>query len=76
MNPGEALDAIEAAARDQKARAFDIYALGPLLIYASFASGKGALGRWPRRALFTAGAFAILYNLGAYREALRKLQEG
>lgn len=67
-------DEVQAAVVSVKPRAFDIYALGPLLIYTGLAGAK-PLGRWPRRALFAAGCFTIIYNLKAYREAVAKVKE-
>lgn len=69
-----AINELESAVSEVKPRAFDIYALGPLLIYAAFA-GKKPLPRWPRRALFVAGCFTIIYNIKAYREAVAKVKE-
>lgn len=63
------------AAKAQKVRAFDIYALGPFMIWAALASGKGALPRWPRRMLFVAGVYTIIYNLDNYRKTLEILKE-
>lgn len=65
---------LNAAISEVKPRAFDIYALGPLLVYAGLAGGR-PLGRWPRRALFAAGCFTIIYNLDAYRDAVAKAKE-
>ncbi len=71
------LESAEAIAADaianQKVRAFDVYALGPFLIYAAFASRKGALSRWPRRILFSAGVFAIIYNFSQYKKLAQKV---
>jgi len=47
-------------------RPFDIYALGPLLIYFAF-KGKKPLGRWSRRILFTAGLYTIFRNWQNYK---------
>ncbi len=62
------------AIKSQKVRAFDIYALGPFLLYAAFASKRG-LGKWPRRALFTAGVFTIIYNVKSYQALAAKVSE-
>jgi hypothetical protein len=56
---------IDELAASQKIRLFDIYALGPVLIYA--ATRKTPLGRWTKRTLFVAGIMTIVYNWKKYR---------
>lgn len=58
------LDAILAS---QKVRAFDTYALGPFMMW--YASKSKGMGAWPRRALFVAGFYTVVYNWKKYREA-------
>ncbi len=55
----------DALAASQKVRLFDIYALGPVLLYA--ATRKAPLGRWTKRTLFVAGIMTIVYNWKRYR---------
>jgi hypothetical protein len=50
----------------QKVRAFDMYALGPFMLWYAYKS-KG-MGAWPRRALFVSGVMTIYYNLDNYRK--------
>ncbi len=59
------LQEIDALAANQTPRTFDSYLLGPFLIWASLQ--KKPLGRWTRKALFTAGAMTIVYNWKKYR---------
>lgn len=59
------LHKIDELAASQKVRLFDIYALGPVLIYA--ATRKEKLGRWTKRSLFVAGVMTIVYNWHRYR---------
>jgi len=56
---------IDEVAASQKTRLFDIYALGPLLLYAS--TRKTVLGPWTKRALFISGIMTIAYNWKKYR---------
>ena len=53
----------------EQVRAFDIYVLGPFLVWAAF---QGKLGPWAKRALFVSGVMTTFYNLSAYREAAEK----
>lgn len=57
---------IESLIKSQKVRAFDIYALGPFMMWYSVKS-KG-MGRWPRRALFISGFMTMLYNYENYKK--------
>lgn len=66
------LDQIDTLASEQPRRKFDIYALGPFMLYA--ATRKKALGPWARRTLFVAGIMTIVYNWKAYREAVDVLK--
>lgn len=59
------IDDMDQITKDQKVRAFDIYALGPFLIWASLQ--KKALGPWSRKTLFVAGAMTLVYNWKRYR---------
>ena len=56
---------MDALAATQKVRLFDIYALGPVLLFA--ATRTKPLGRWTRRTLFVAGVMTIVYNWKKYR---------
>lgn len=67
MNP------LEDAIKSQPVRAFDIYALGPFLVWA--AMQKKPLGKWTRRVLFTAGVYTVIYNWKNYME-VKKMVEG
>lgn len=59
-------------AKSQKVRLFDIYALGPVMIYA--ATRKKPLGNWTRRALFVSGIMTIVYNWHKYRTIEKDLK--
>lgn len=59
------LQNVDTLAKEQKVRTFDIYALGPFLLYV--ATRKGALGAWSRRTLFVAGCMTIVYNWNKYK---------
>ena len=60
-------------ANEQKVRVFDIYALGPLLIYAALQ--KKPLGTWTRRSLFVAGVFTLIYNYKKYQSLVPDLKK-
>lgn len=60
-----ALQEADALAAAQRVRLFDVYALGPVLLYA--ATRKAPLGRWTKRTLFVAGIMTIVYNWSKYR---------
>lgn len=62
---------MDSLAKAQKVRLFDIYALGPVLIYA--ATRKQPLGRWTKRTLFVAGIMTIVYNWSKYRTVKQDL---
>lgn len=68
-----AIENFDALAAAQPVRKFDIYALGPLMLYA--ATRKSKLGPWTRRSLFVAGCMTIVYNWKAYREASNVLKQ-
>lgn len=63
MNAAE----LESIIKSQKVRTFDIYVLGPFMMWYSVKS-KG-MGRWPRRALFISGFMTTLYNYDSYKKA-------
>ncbi len=67
------IEDVDALAAAQPKRKFDIYALGPLLLYA--ATRKERLGPWTKRAIFVAGCMTIVYNWKAYREASDVLKQ-
>lgn len=60
-------DDIDKALASQTPRAFDVYALGPFMVWYALKS-KG-VGSWPRRALFIAGIYTTIYNYRKYKEA-------
>lgn len=51
----------------QKPRLFDMFALGPFMIW--YATKSKDMGIWPRRTLFVAGVMTIIYNWKNYRNA-------
>lgn len=57
---------IESLIKSQKVRAFDIYALGPFMMW--YAVRSKEMGRWPRRALFISGFMTMLYNYENYKK--------
>lgn len=65
-NGGYSMKQWEADIAKIKPRFFDIYFLGPLMIYFA-ATSKRPLGVWPRRILFTAGVYTIYRNWQAYK---------
>lgn len=67
-----ALSVLDSVSKSQQVRLFDVYALGPLLIYAGV---KGATGKWVRRALFTSGVFTVLYNFRNYVNIRAEIQK-
>lgn len=67
------LNTFDALAASQKVRLFDIYALGPVLLYA--ATRKAPLGRWTKRTLFVAGIMTIVYNWKRYRSIKTDLEK-
>lgn len=69
----KALASFDEIAATQKVRLFDVYALGPMLIYA--ATRKHALGPWSKRALFISGVMTIIYNWDKYRTIKADLQK-
>jgi hypothetical protein len=69
----EGLSKFDELAASQKVRLFDIYALGPALIYA--ATRKAPLGRWTKRTLFIAGVMTIVYNWKRYRSIKTDLEK-
>lgn len=67
------LNEVDKLAASQKVRLFDIYALGPLLLYA--ATRRAPLGRWTRRTLFVAGIMTIVYNWKRYRTIKQDMEK-
>jgi len=59
------LDSIDTLAKSQPVRLFDIYALGPFMMWYAYKTKN--VGRWPRRALFISGFMTVLYNWQHYR---------
>lgn len=57
---------LDATLKSQKVRAFDVYALGPFMLW--YAMKSKGMGSWPRRTLFVAGVMTIVYNWGNYRK--------
>lgn len=58
---------LEAALENQKPRLFDMFALGPFMLWYALKSGKRTMGPWSRRALFVSGAMTIVYNWKNYQ---------
>lgn len=54
-------------------RVFDDYILGPFLIWYGLKS-KG-MGKWPRRALVSAGIYQIMYSWPRYKNVALALKE-
>ena len=74
-------DSFDELAKTQKVRLFDIYFLGPFLLFAS--TRKGPLGRWSKRTLFVAGCMTVVYNWQKYKtiksdltEEVKRVQQG
>ncbi len=67
------LSKVDTLAASQKVRLFDIYALGPVLLFA--ATRKHPLGRWTKRTLFVAGVMTIVYNWSKYRSMKQDLEQ-
>jgi hypothetical protein len=59
------LSTIDNLAKSQPVRLFDIYALGPFMMW--YAYKTPVMGRWPRRALFISGFMTVIYNWQNYR---------
>lgn len=59
------LSDIDTLAKSQPVRLFDVYALGPFMMW--YATKTPKMGRWPRRALFVSGFMTVLYNWQNYR---------
>ena len=51
-----------------KPRFFDTYILAPFMLWFAYSS-KTAMGRWPRRILFTAGTYMLYRNYVEYKKA-------
>jgi hypothetical protein len=68
-----AMNEVDSLAATQKVRLFDVYALGPVLLYA--ATRKAPLGRWTKRTLFVAGVMTIVYNWKRYRTIKQDLEK-
>lgn len=73
MNVESLLSNADDLVKSQPTRLFDIYALGPLLIYAGL-TGKKGLGKWTRRAVFTSGVFVMIYNYARYKNVKSELE--
>ncbi len=67
------IEDLDSVAKTQKVRAFDIYALGPFLIWVSMR--KKPLGRWTRRTLLVAGVMTVVYNWKRYRALEKAIAE-
>ena len=57
----------------QKVRVFDVYALGPFMVW--YAMKSREMGPWSRRILFTAGVYTVIYNWQNYVQAEKFLAE-
>lgn len=54
--------------KSQEVRLFDMFALGPFMLwYAAKSGGKGGMRPWPRRVLFVSGVMTIIYNWKNYQ---------
>lgn len=65
--PAYSFEQFERDIESMQPRPFDIYVLGPFMVWFAVASKK-SMGRWPRRLLFTAGVYTIFRNWQAYRD--------
>jgi hypothetical protein len=58
-------------------RFIDTWVIPPLMIWLALRQSPdrkgGGMGRWPRRMLFTAGAYMLMRNYGNYKTALTAL---
>ncbi len=66
---------IESLIKSQKVRAFDIYALGPFMIWFALASKKKPMARWPRKILFVSGVMTMVYNYQNYKKIAEELKQ-
>lgn len=57
---------LEKLLKSQKVRAFDVYALGPFMMW--YAVKSKGMPRWPRRALFISGFMTMVYNYENYKK--------
>lgn len=64
-------DTFDDLAKAQKVRLFDVYLLGPFLLYA--ATRKAPLGQWTKRTLFVAGCMTVIYNWRRYKTVKQDL---
>jgi len=67
-------ESFDSLAKTQKVRLFDIYFLGPFLLYA--ATRKAPLGTWTKRTLFVAGIMTVVYNWSKYKTVKEDLAKG
>jgi len=63
---------LEPYIKSQPMRLFDIYALGPFLMWYAYKTRD--MGRWPRRALFISGFMTILYNYDHYKNIKAEME--
>lgn len=73
--PGYSWEQFEADIAKIKPRVFDIYILGPFMIYFAMKSKKG-MGRWTRRMLFTAGLYTVYRNWQSYKTLPETVRAG
>lgn len=67
---------LENQIESQEVRLFDMFALGPFMIWYALASKKkGGMDKWPRRALFVSGVMTIIYNYKNYKNIVPIVQE-
>lgn len=59
------LDELDSILKSQKVRAFDVYALGPFMMW--YAVRSKGMGPWSRRALFISGFMTMVYNYENYK---------
>lgn len=63
----------EKEAQSLKPRFIDVWLLPPLVMFAAVKSKD--LGRWTRRAMFTAGVYMLYRNWSAYQEQTAQFTE-
>jgi len=71
--PEYTLTDFEREAQATKPRFIDVWLLPPLVMFAAVKSKD--LGRWTRRAMFTAGVYMLYRNWTAYKEQTAQFTE-
>ena len=57
---------------EMKPRFIDIWVIPPIMMYTAW-KAKGVVGRWTRRALFTAGLYMMYRNFTEYKKSIESL---